>query len=114
MNKAFLAFSHAKMHANNGDIPIVSTGSWGCNSYGGDKLHKFLQQIVAAKAAGIKLAYSAYQDDDLANRYKKVYETLVSKQIKVCDLWDTMLKFKGFDADSFHEYMKDTLGIEWD
>ena len=113
VNKALLAFTHAKMHASSDESIIVSTGSWGCGAFGGDKLHKFLQQIIAAKTAGIKLAFSAFGNDEYARQLQGAFNVLVSKQIRVCDLWNILLRFKGFDNDSFHEYITSTLGISW-
>ncbi|KAI8839947.1 Poly glycohydrolase [Chytridium lagenaria] len=54
MSKAFIAFKAMR------GIPIV-TGHWGCGIFGGNKVHKFLQQLCAAsEAACERLDYSGW------------------------------------------------------
>ncbi|KAI8839257.1 hypothetical protein BC829DRAFT_404047 [Chytridium lagenaria] len=60
MSKAFIAFKAMR------GIPIV-TGHWGCGIFGGNKVHKFLQQLCAAsEAACERLDYSVFHDEELA------------------------------------------------
>lgn len=61
VNKAFYSFlALAEQHRGTGRRPIVSTGKWGCGAFGGKPAHKFLQQAVAACAAGVDLEFSCF------------------------------------------------------
>lgn len=40
----------------------VSTGKWGCGVFGGVPAHKFMQQVIAARAAGVQLRFSTFSD----------------------------------------------------
>lgn len=112
-NKAFVAFTHARAHAPPHCPVTVSTGSWGCGAFGGDRLLKFLQQVLAASAAGITLAYSAYNDHAYAARLQDVLDHLVAARMRVCDLWRVLTAFRGHDARAFHKYIHSVLGVEW-
>mmetsp|Transcript_12520 Transcript_12520/g.36968 ORF Transcript_12520/g.36968 Transcript_12520/m.36968 type:complete len:496 (-) Transcript_12520:78-1565(-) len=66
VSKAYYAFSE---HANSfsgqtkpsmkSDVPVVSTGKWGCGMFGGLTSHKMIQQALAANMAGVRLDFSA-------------------------------------------------------
>ena len=44
--------------------PIVSTGRWGCGVFGGLPAHKFTQQVLAARLAGVSLRFSTFGSPD--------------------------------------------------
>ena len=111
--KAFVAFSHARAHAPAHAPVTVSTGSWGCGAFGGDRLLKFLQQVLAARAAGITLAYSALNDPRYASQLQDAVDRLVAARMRVCDLWRVLTGFRGRDAPAFHKYILAHLGIRW-
>jgi len=52
---------------DDGDV-VVSTGRWGCGVFGGVPAHKFLQQLVAARVAGVRLAFSTFGTPDGVDR----------------------------------------------
>ena len=64
LRKAYTSFSalaaRATAAAAPGSVravgkPIVSTGRWGCGVFGGLPAHKFTQQVLAARLAGVRL-----------------------------------------------------------
>ena len=93
--------------------PSMSTGSWGCGAFGCDKAHKFLQQIVCAKANDVKLYYSTFNKENYCNSLKELYQTVIKLRPRVCDLWKLIINFKGNDDEDFHEYLKKELGNEF-
>ena len=81
MNKAYLTFKTACLSPSS-EYKIV-TGNWGCGAFGGDKTHKFLQQIcVAAALPHIKFDYSVYMEDDLAIKFRNLLEKLNGKTVE--------------------------------
>ena len=55
ISKFYIACNYcSKKYENAG----ISTGSWGCGAFMGDKAHKFLQQLICSKANNVKLSYS--------------------------------------------------------
>ena len=69
INKAFVAFDLPE-----GTPREIATGNWGCGAFGGNKELKAIQQLIAASAAGRKLAYFTFGDDELASGLRKLYE----------------------------------------
>ncbi len=66
--KAHTAFANASPKAlHGGDNPIlISTGKWGCGAFGGNVVHKFIQQAVAVSLCldNRRLLYSAYGNQE--------------------------------------------------
>ncbi|CAM9708325.1 unnamed protein product, partial [Choristocarpus tenellus] len=66
--------------------PGISTGNWGCGMFGGDVILKFVQQAMAASAAGIPVVhYSAFKNPDLAGRLRCVATLL--QGLTVSEVW---------------------------
>ena len=63
ISKAYFSFIMLADH-HIGNTPVVSTGKWGCGAFGGTATHKLLQQAVAAKAAGVDLDFSIFENFD--------------------------------------------------
>ncbi|KAJ3208541.1 hypothetical protein HDU67_006687 [Dinochytrium kinnereticum] len=85
MNKAFYAFCMV------GGRPVV-TGHWGCGAFGGNKVHKFLQQVCAAAQAGCdRLDYSVFHDDALAGRLENLLTKICDLKWTVKDLYMNLL-----------------------
>ena len=73
MRKAYASFSALVEHGgvaasgaaavSRGDT-IVSTGRWGCGVFGGLPAHKFVQQVLAARLAGVRLRFSTFGNTD--------------------------------------------------
>ena len=62
--KAYTAFAVHREELEGADAhALVSTGKWGCGVFGGDVAHKCLQQALAARLAGVSLAFSARSPD---------------------------------------------------
>ena len=99
----------AKKYKNSG----ISTGSWGCGAFGCDKAHKFLQQLVCAKANNIKLSFSTFGNENYKNNLIKLLKTVIKFRPKVNDLFKLIIDFKGDDDEDFHMYLKKELGDEF-
>ena len=56
ISKFYAACNYCKNKYNN---PAISTGNWGCDAFGSDRAHKFLQQLLCAKANDVKLSFSS-------------------------------------------------------
>ena len=88
----------------------ISTGSWGCGAFYCDKAHKFLQQLICAKANNIKLSYSTFGDEKYKKQLEKLLKAAIKYSPKVCDLYKLIIDFKGTRDKEFHEYLKEKLG----
>jgi len=67
--------------------PVVSTGRWGCGVFGGLPAHKFLQQLVAARLAGVDLEFSTYGTPDGCD---VLLDALRAHPISVARAWDLL------------------------
>jgi len=56
INKAYLGFLMCQSK--------ISTGHWGCGAFGGEKVSKFLQQLIAAAIANVDLDYSTFREEE--------------------------------------------------
>jgi hypothetical protein len=84
MNKAAVGFAACRDLV--GDA-VISTGGWGTGAFGQDHSVKFLHQIIAAAAAGVKLEYAAFFKPAEEARYKELMEGVLRATPRVCDLW---------------------------
>ncbi|KAJ3135021.1 hypothetical protein HK101_004288 [Irineochytrium annulatum] len=86
MGKAFVGFACAR---DNGG---VVTGHWGCGVFGGEKTHKFLQQVCAAAECGLKkLDYSVFHDAKLAAELGGVVKRLEEGRWTVGEVYEILL-----------------------
>ena len=67
-----------------GDAAVVSTGRWGCGVFGGLPTHKFLQQLVAARLAGVRLEFSTFGQPDGCD---DLLDSVSQTQMSVGDAW---------------------------
>lgn len=65
----------------------------GCGVFGGEPVHKFMQQVVAAAAAKKTLAFSSYGDEDLAEKLKAKLDEIDGQSLK--QIWDNLQEMKG-------------------
>ena len=63
----------------------VSTGRWGCGVFGGLPAHKFLQQILAARLAGVELRFSTFGSPDGCDEVLDAMKSSGNKS--VADAW---------------------------
>ena len=110
ISKFYTACNYCKNKYNN---PAISTGSWGCGAFGSDRAHKFLQQLLCAKANDVKLSFSAFGKEKYCNDLKELLKCIIKCRPKVSDLWELIIKFKGNNDEEFHEYLKQKLGNEF-
>ena len=106
-------YSACEFCKNKNENAGISTGSWGCGAFWCDKAHKFLQQLVCAKANGVKLSYSTFGDDNYKNKLVKLLNAVIKNTPKVCDLYKLIIDFKGERDKEFHKYLKEKLGDEF-
>ena len=110
VSKYFTACSYCSKKYKN---PGISTGSWGCGAFGCDKAHKFLQQIICAKANDIKLSFSTFGKENYRNSLKELLKCIINYVPRVCDLWKLIINFKGNSDEEFHRYLKKELCNEF-
>ena len=82
------------MNRMEGYQTTISTGYWGCGAFGGDKVLKFLQQVLAAKMAGVTLDFSTYNEEDSMNFFNQILSIIVEKEITVATLFHICNQFK--------------------
>lgn len=83
--KAYMGF---KLTGNNS---YISSGGWGCGAFGGDPIHKFLQQLlVVSVIPNIKLHYSTYGNLDLANKFRHILEYIDANNVTVGELYGSL------------------------
>ena len=98
IGKAHAAFSrHAtesrwRNEASMPSVPVVSTGRWGCGVFGGMPCHKFLQQVIAAKVAGVELEFSTFGTPDGCD---SVLAALRANATPVSRAWDALCGCEG-------------------
>ena len=91
----------------------ISTGSWGCGAFGCDRAHKFLQQLICAKANNVKLSFSTFGKEYYCNSLKELLKAVIKHKPKVLDLWKLISNFNGNQNEEFHNYLKQELGNEF-
>ncbi len=94
-------------------MPGISTGSWGCGAFGCDRAHKFLQQLICAKANNVKLSFSTFGKESYGNSLKELLKCIIKYKPIVEDLWKLIINFKGNIHEEFHDYLKNELGNEF-
>ena len=94
--------------------PGISTGSWGCGAFGCDKAHKFLQQLICAKANNVKLSFSTFGKEKYAKDLERLIKNVIKNKPRVCDLYKLIVDFDGNDDEQFHDYLKKHLGENFD
>ena len=52
------------------------SGFWGCGAFGGDKIHKFLQQLCAATVTDTTLYFSSYSDSAMCNQLRGILQDI--------------------------------------
>jgi poly(ADP-ribose) glycohydrolase len=106
LHKAYLGFT---------GFATISTGNWGCGVFGGDPLLKFLQQLMAASAAGTThLFYSTFQNPHLLQEASALYQSLTQRGASVADVWTLITNFAASEqclSGGFDEYLRSELGI---
>ena len=101
VRKAYTSFAMlAEAKRADGDATstaVVSTGRWGCGVFGGVPAHKFLQQLIAASLAGVRLAFSTFGQPDGCD---ELLEKIGSTQLSVGQAWELLgacriVRFRG-------------------
>jgi len=68
---------------------IVSTGRWGCGVFGGLPAHKFVQQVLAARLAGVRLRFSTFGNADGCD---KTLVALEANRPSSAQIYDALLR----------------------
>ena len=91
VRKAYTSFAMlAEAKRADGDATstaVVSTGRWGCGVFGGVPAHKFLQQLIAASLAGVRLAFSTFGQPDGCD---ELLEKIGRTQLSVGQAWELL------------------------
>jgi hypothetical protein len=82
---------------------VISTGGWGTGVFGHDHRIKFLEQLVAGAASGVKIEYSAYFQPKLEAMLKKLYEGVSRAAPRVCDLMKVLTESSNGSLAGFLE-----------
>jgi poly(ADP-ribose) glycohydrolase len=71
---------------------FISTGFWGCGAFGGDIVHKFLQQLLAVSIIpNARLYYSTYGNSDIAIKLNQILDIINKKEITIKHLYDNLM-----------------------
>lgn len=92
LRKAYASFAALAAHhaARRGPAPvIVSTGRWGCGAFGGLATHKLVQQVLAARLAGVHLRFSTMGSPEGCDRTRDV---MLHSGASVADAWTLLLQ----------------------
>lgn len=73
----------------------IVTGHWGCGKFGGDKRHKFVQQVLAASAANRKLDYSVFGEDHTLNEFNQLLNYLENRPL--LEIWQHLLESRSIE-----------------
>jgi len=92
----------------------ISTGNWGCGAFGGNPIHKFIQQICAASLVGVKLEYSTFNDEDLANQLSEILSLIHQKKATVADMFGVMVAMQKQQKRPLLNVVKDQLNEKKD
>jgi len=105
INKAFLGFSAC-------GTPTISTGQWGCGIFGGDPTLKFIQQVLAARSAGVRLDFSTYRNAQRMEDFRQIIRALVLQKTTCRSVWQTMANFPETSSTSFKIHFCNELGLD--
>ena len=95
LKKAFVGFNQMEYHT-------VRTGNWGGGAFNGDKIQKFIIQVIACAEAGKKMVYCCFAPEDI-KIFPRVYKFCVDKTVK--NLYDTLMEGKS------EEQLRDLIGV---
>eukprot|EP00054_Salpingoeca_dolichothecata_P037034 m.9542 g.9542 ORF g.9542 m.9542 type:complete len:325 (-) comp7214_c1_seq1:196-1170(-) len=111
INKAFLGFcglsdlpprrpSLEELHSD--PKHVVATGQWGGGVFRGDNYLKFVQQVLAATAAGKLLVYCAFGNAHLQQRLQQLAAKLENKT--VAEVWLLLVEYEP-GTETFEQYI---------
>ncbi|KAI8910063.1 hypothetical protein DFJ77DRAFT_115607 [Powellomyces hirtus] len=89
LTKAYLVFRLALKGGK--ENAAVATGHWGCGIFGGDKMHKFAQQVCAATVAGVPLNYALFGDTELLKAFRTQLERWKESDATIRSIYATLL-----------------------
>ena len=119
IKKAYLGFHTAQILEND----KIVTGSWGCGIFGGNKLVKFLQQILAASLLDLSLDYSCAKVDFASDKDTEYLIKLIElikiikmNQIKTDQIYNLLMNLDNiFESNiDIEKYIIDTLKHKYD
>ncbi len=85
----------------------MSTGRWGCGVFGGLPAHKFVQQVLAARLAGVRLRFSTFGNTDGCD---KALVALEANRPSSAQVYDALLRCT--DRKSWEQSFKQSFGRE--
>lgn len=77
------------------------------SAFGGDRAHKFVQQWLAAYAAGVKLEYSTFKNPDERAWLQEIVDQVVQKNVSVAELYELQGAFgkQAYSQTDFHTWL---------
>lgn len=76
----------------------ISTGRWGCGAFGGTPSHKFVQQVIAAHLARVRLEFSMFGTPDGCD---VLWNALCTSPFSIAHVWRCLLECR--DPHSFEQ-----------
>jgi len=125
LNKAYFSFTFYQGKK-------IATGPWGCGAFGGDKVHKFVQQLCAATLASknkkdndnensnnnnnnhkktktVELVYSTFKEVETAEKYGKILYEIGDSGATVADLFAIMTTYQPSRKVPFELFLSQAL-----
>ncbi|KAH3758646.1 poly glycohydrolase [Pelomyxa schiedti] len=84
-------------HAN-----TISTGGWGCGAFGGDIRLKFLQQVIAASASGLRMEFSTWGDQGILRELSAINQAMQRASYTVRDVYNLVMSYEPYSEDDDH------------
>ena len=85
------AYTGFEMVTSDAQLTIISTGMWGCGAFGGDPIHKFLQQLLVVSVIPyLELYYSTYKNTEMANKLNNVVNYINKNNITIKELYEEL------------------------
>lgn len=113
LNKAYCGFMCPEKPP--AERSAIATGNWGCGAFRGDPQLKAIIQLMAASAAGRRLAYFTFGDKRLCKNLSAMYDFLKGRRLTVGDLYELLVKYSqhrlqqaGQSNTSLFEYLYTT------
>lgn len=110
LNKAYCGFMCPEKPS--AERSAIATGNWGCGAFRGDPQLKAIVQLMAASAAGRRLAYFTFGDKRLCKNLSAMYDFLKGHCLTVGDLYELLVKYSqhrlqhaGQSKTSLFEYL---------
>ena len=83
----------------------ISSGKWGCGVFGGDPMHKFLQQAMCAQLTGKKLFLSSFRSEKEVQQFECLREMSRTHPVTFGWLLDRFQAFPRMQGKGFFTWL---------